>query len=1066
MALLRSTSGFLSLFILVSLTATSQGEESDLCALGDIDQTTGSIFLNVEAASGSSNKLLCSRVIRLTRPGRLHLNVTHFRIVPSDTFEIFDGPNPNARTLTNITAAPSVVVASGNAVFIRFQRKSGSPVAAAKFSARFDAISYPTKCACRQVRNGKMECEDRYQERVCRISCIHGFHDLSLGKDISCDMRGEGEWNVDIHDRVLSCQKVSAPGLRLGFSFNCGSCEQMKLNEIKEMFRRFLRAQVQDFGGKISITCDRQTMRLNITDEVKSGGQAFKKLKETYDKLDFNNILRNLTELNVNVTSLLKDPAFPVCQESGQSFFELLVTEKQNLSDVCSACPLHHFFDRRVSGCVACPKGSTAPAGAASTCVNGSLPATPIQHSCETTCPLGKQFDKTTGFCEWCPVGQYQDSTVANSTCSSCPLGQTTRFGGAMSLSLCIGQCNPGQFYNVTTCEKCPLDSYQEEQNLFTRCKPCGRGRYTAATGSAEENLCLGPCSAGQFFDEQKRTCKECPQHTYQDGVGEHQCKNCSNGEMTLGLGAKNASDCMAPCQAGQRFSMANGTCVKCPVGSYQEQDNHLDTKCTLCGSEKTTARNGTKNSAECIAPCQAGQRFSKFNGTCVECPVGSYQDQSNHLDVKCKLCRSGKTTAGKGANDASDCIAPCQAGERFSKSNGTCVECPVGSYQDQSNHLDAKCKLCESGKTTADEGAKDASECILACAPGKFAEEGKRCRDCARGYFQDKPDQASCNKCPDGKTTREGGQTSDSACGYFCPAGTFLDAKKNCSACPAGTYQDATEHSAEECSRCVSGATSAAGATNATACYINCDVYPCQHGAHCIPREEGFSCQCGKGLHGERCEVIENKDQLLTVEMSLGITSLDWVGQLEDHTSLQYGITKGRIELEIEEIMAGSEQYIAVEVTDLNNGSVVAFVTLFFEQTSDPAPARKLQDAAEQGAVGNLTVNFLTILQHATPSPSASPMVTAATTAAPSVAASASNGKLSWGAYLGIACFTLFVLIIIGSIAMCYRRRRSNTKNLSPIVEMETLLHGNEGPRYARRRADDNPGVQEETGI
>ena len=51
-----------------------------------------------------------------------------------------------------------------------------------------------------------------------------------------------------------------------------------------------------------------------------------------------------------------------------------------------------------------------------------------------------------------------------------------------------------------------------------------------------------------------------------------------------------------------------------------------------------------------------------------------------------------------------------CEAGYGDENSNGTCIECPVGSYR--SGLGNDSCILCDLGKTTNASGSTNVSEC------------------------------------------------------------------------------------------------------------------------------------------------------------------------------------------------------------------------------------------------------------------------------------------------------------------------------------------------------------------
>ncbi|XP_078370477.1 uncharacterized protein LOC144654268 isoform X2 [Oculina patagonica] len=107
-----------------------------------------------------------------------------------------------------------------------------------------------------------------------------------------------------------------------------------------------------------------------------------------------------------------------------------------------------------------------------------------------------------------------------------------------------------------------------------------------------------------------------------------------------------------ANCPAGLSYSSENDTCIECPPGTYQPLQGQ--TECIPCGTNLTTAFNGTVEEAECIANCPAGSH-STVNRTCYPCPVGTYQPSDGEKD--CLPCGQGLTTTLTGAVNRSQCI-------------------------------------------------------------------------------------------------------------------------------------------------------------------------------------------------------------------------------------------------------------------------------------------------------------------------------------------------------------------------------------------------------------------------
>ncbi|XP_020898704.1 sushi, von Willebrand factor type A, EGF and pentraxin domain-containing protein 1 isoform X2 [Exaiptasia diaphana] len=108
---------------------------------------------------------------------------------------------------------------------------------------------------------------------------------------------------------------------------------------------------------------------------------------------------------------------------------------------------------------------------------------------------------------------------------------------------------------------------------------------------------------------------------------------------------------------------------------------------------------------------CPVGSFYDNTTRTCADCPVGQYQDLEGQ--THCKQCPKGKESVERGASLISECYDSCKAGEYTHKTLGgavTCLACPLGSYQPKP--LSKSCLHCPSGKTTTSVGATALVDC------------------------------------------------------------------------------------------------------------------------------------------------------------------------------------------------------------------------------------------------------------------------------------------------------------------------------------------------------------------
>lgn len=108
-----------------------------------------------------------------------------------------------------------------------------------------------------------------------------------------------------------------------------------------------------------------------------------------------------------------------------------------------------------------------------------------------------------------------------------------------------------------------------------------------------------------------------------------------------------------------------------------------------------------------------------------------------------------------------------CPYGEYNNMSNGQCIKCPKGFYQDEEKQT--SCKKCPTGSTTLSVGSVAASDCKALCDKGSYSKDGLMpldgCAKCPQGSFQDLNGKTSCKICPGRGETPGSGTTEASKC-------------------------------------------------------------------------------------------------------------------------------------------------------------------------------------------------------------------------------------------------------------------------------------------------------------
>lgn len=766
--------GLFFLSIWTTLASATQAATVDLCGIDEISDENFTLSLNFSNENAMKNGGDCSRVI-LLKSSRVKLVVEELNLASGAVFEIHDGPGPNKGQNLGPKAdsqLPSSYVSSGNALFIVFKNGEGAK-GSSTFRGKIAAEPYQHTCHCRGVTNGLLECSESNRERKCKVKCQPLHMDLSINKDVTCDLV-KGEWDIDIHNMPLACQKVQKPlqiNAAVHFNYANLACQDIDREKVGSAFGGFIEknSDIQNKGvcfspgGKcngtrIQVNCtdgNAAKVTVTITDRIaepptlKEANSKLQALITAYeslkllDVLDSNELIvkKDNTSFTADKGSFTKEIS-PMCSEK----YDYIKVPGNETSFVCSTCPMHHIYNASTHVCQRCPTGSFASEGATS-CMkkDGTAPLTPIKSSCRNACMKGKRVDAKSWMCEWCPLDTYQNfSTKLNPECVPCPDQKKTIFPGAQNAAECHDPCSSGTFWNTSsgTCQNCPVGSFMDvEKHAFTRCKICDMGKTTRAAGSKESNDCY-KCMPGQFYNSQSKMCSPCPEGKYQDEINKDTCKDCPAGKKTLAPGSKSSSACVTPCGLGKFLNASTGKCDDCPMDTYQDLEQHHSNACKPCGSNKITHATGQSNVSQCFDSCSKGWFLDKSVSQCKKCPKGQYQDQSGQ--DQCKQCPDGKSTISEEQSDESSCLATCGKGQFFDTNKKTCSPCPYGRYQVVNNHFRVNCEICPSKKTTVQEGGDDPKTCIAIAKKDKFETIGMSLRFVSLSWTEELKDKNS----------------------------------------------------------------------------------------------------------------------------------------------------------------------------------------------------------------------------------------------------------------------------------------------------------------------------------
>lgn len=137
------------------------------------------------------------------------------------------------------------------------------------------------------------------------------------------------------------------------------------------------------------------------------------------------------------------------------------------------------------------------------------------------------------------------------------------------------------------------------------------------------------------------------------------------------------------------------------------------------------------------LVQCNAGGYI--FNGTCIDCPIGSFSSESGVFS--CTPCPAGNTSTIAGAT--------------------SCEACPAGTFKASAGA--GSCEKCSAGRAASERGS---TTCEL-CPAGSIAPNSgsAECGLCEVGTYSNTTGALGCTRCPEHSTTAQSGASSVDLC-------------------------------------------------------------------------------------------------------------------------------------------------------------------------------------------------------------------------------------------------------------------------------------------------------------
>eukprot|EP00877_Chromochloris_zofingiensis_P000687 jgi/Chrzof1/10619/Cz05g05130.t1 len=148
--------------------------------------------------------------------------------------------------------------------------------------------------------------------------------------------------------------------------------------------------------------------------------------------------------------------------------------------------------------------------------------------------------------------------------------------------------------------------------------------------------------------------------------------------------------------------------------------------------------------------PCPSGTIKQQLNGDGKDDPG---EVPSTLLASYCVPCGVGSYCTGGDPSDPQNCPAGTFGPTIGAKSQQSCADCPVGTYQDQAGAYE--CRVCSANSFSGTPGATTCA----ACGDGyQISTTGSNfCDACNPGWFRDSAVSESCQKCPSGHMSGTG---------------------------------------------------------------------------------------------------------------------------------------------------------------------------------------------------------------------------------------------------------------------------------------------------------------------
>ena len=343
-------------------------------------------------------------------------------------------------------------------------------------------------------------------------------------------------------------------------------------------------------------------------------------------------------------------------------------------SDTCIACPANSGIlstgSDAESDCLALA-GYTGQGSSVTACVAGKYKTSSPSAAACTGCAASKykaDSTQTSDTCIACPANSgvlttgsdAEDDCLglagysgAGSAISACPLG---KYKAVVASAAACMDCEAGKWAADTSavvqCTECVAGKYKSEAKQFAdTCIDCAAKTFKAETGQSSDT-CIA-CGPGQSANAPTAAtgCKACVA-----GAGNGDCVECQPGKYVA-----------------EKTSVADALCESCLQGTFQ--DGIGETECKACPAHSSSQEGSAK-----LEQCLAGAGYAGSGVSIVPCPAGTFK-ANVQSPVQCTDCAAGQYSGAEAATECTGCSAGKFLLSEGGKSADNCKACDFGKY-------------------------------------------------------------------------------------------------------------------------------------------------------------------------------------------------------------------------------------------------------------------------------------------------------------------------------------------------------------------------------------------------